>query len=167
MPDYGHPLRFGTFLTPTNAAPEQPVALAQLSESLGYDLATFQDHPYQPAFLDTWTLISWVLAETETIHVSGNVLNGQMRQPAMLARSAASLDLLSHGRFELGLGAGASPTPSPPWVCRCAPRARPCRHSTRRSTSSAASGTSPSADRCASRGVPPRGRRQARAGTRP
>jgi alkanesulfonate monooxygenase SsuD/methylene tetrahydromethanopterin reductase-like flavin-dependent oxidoreductase (luciferase family) len=106
MPDYGHPLRFGTFLTPANAAPERPVALAQLSESLGYDLATFQDHPYQPAFLDTWTLMTWVLAETESIRVSGNVLNGQMRQPALLARSAASLDLLSHGRFELGLGAG-------------------------------------------------------------
>jgi len=106
MPDYGHELRFGTFITPGNNPPEAPVALAQLSEQLGFDLVTFQDHPYQPGFLDTWTLLSWVAAETSTIHVSGNVLNAQLRQPAVLARAAASLDLLSSGRFDLGLGAG-------------------------------------------------------------
>ncbi|MFC5501312.1 LLM class flavin-dependent oxidoreductase [Lysinimonas soli] len=106
MPDYGHDLRFGTFITPGNNPPDAPVALAQLSEQLGFDLVTFQDHPYQPAFLDTWTLLSWVAAETSTIHVSGNVLNAQLRRPAVLARAAASLDLLSGGRFDLGLGAG-------------------------------------------------------------
>lgn len=106
MPDYGHPLRFGTFVTPVNARPEQPVALAQLSEQLGFDLVTFQDHPYQPAFLDTWTLLSWVAAQTERIHVAGNVLNLPLRPPAVLARASASLDLLSGGRFELGIGAG-------------------------------------------------------------
>lgn len=106
MPDYGHDLRFGTFITPGNNPPDAPVARAQLSEQLGFDLVTFQDHPYQPAFLDTWTLLSWVAAETSTIHVSGNVLNAQLRQPAVLARAAASLDLLSGGRFDLGLGAG-------------------------------------------------------------
>lgn len=106
MPDYGHPLQFGTFVTPTNSPPQQAVALAQLSEELGYDLVTFQDHPYQAAFLDTWTLMSWVAAVTEKIHISGNVLNLPMRQPAVLARSAASLDLLSGGRIELGIGAG-------------------------------------------------------------
>lgn len=106
MPDYGHPLQFGTFVTPAAQSPQQPVALAQLSEQLGFDLVTFQDHPYQPAFLDTWTLMSWVAASTETIHLSGNVLNLPMRQPAVLARSVASLDLLSGGRIELGLGAG-------------------------------------------------------------
>ncbi|MGX5681062.1 LLM class flavin-dependent oxidoreductase [Schumannella luteola] len=107
MPDYGHALQFGTFITPTNAAPQQPVALAQLTEQLGLDLVTFQDHPYQPAFLDTWTLMSWVAASTERVHISGNVLNLPLRQPAVLARAVASLDLLSGGRIELGLGAGA------------------------------------------------------------
>ena len=107
MPDYGHPLQFGVFITPTAAAPQQPVALAQLAEQLDYDLATFQDHPYQPSFLDTWTLLSWVAASTERITVSGNVLNLPLRQPAVLARSAASLDLLSGGRVALGLGSGA------------------------------------------------------------
>jgi alkanesulfonate monooxygenase SsuD/methylene tetrahydromethanopterin reductase-like flavin-dependent oxidoreductase (luciferase family) len=107
MPDYGSPLHFGTFITPSNRPPETAVALAQLSEQLGYDLVTFQDHPYQPSFLDTWTLMTWVAARTSTIHIAPNVLNTPLRLPAVIARSAASLDLLSGGRFELGVGSGA------------------------------------------------------------
>ena len=107
MPDYGHPIQFGTFITPTNSSPEVPVQLAVLSEQLGYDLVTFQDHPYQPSFLDTWTLMTWVAARTERIHISANVINLPLRPPAVMARAAASLDLLSGGRFDLALGAGA------------------------------------------------------------
>jgi len=107
VPDYGHPLRFGTFISPTSSPPSRPVELAQLSERLGFDLVTFQDHPYQSSFLDTWTLLSWVAARTERVGVSGNVLNLPLRQPpAVLARAAASLDLLCGGRTSLGLGAG-------------------------------------------------------------
>ncbi|WP_147915448.1 LLM class flavin-dependent oxidoreductase [Ruania zhangjianzhongii] len=106
MTDYGHDLQFGTFLTPQNADPHVPVQLAQLTEAAGLDLVTFQDHPYQPAFLDTWTLISWVAAQTERVTIAGNVLNLPLRQPAVLARSVASLDRLSAGRIALGLGAG-------------------------------------------------------------
>ena len=109
MADYGHDLVFGTFLTPTNQRPQDVLALARLTERAGLDFATFQDHPYQPAFLDTWTLLSWVLAQTETLRVAPNVLNLQLRPPAVLARAAASLDLLSGGRLELGLGAGGFP----------------------------------------------------------
>ena len=107
MADYGHDLLFGTFITPQNSEPQAPVALARLAERAGLDLVTFQDHPYQPAFLDTWTLLSYVAASTERIKISGNVLNLPLRPPVLLARQAASLDLLSGGRFELGLGAGA------------------------------------------------------------
>lgn len=106
MPDYGHPLRFGSFITPVNAPASAPVRLAVLSEELGLDLVTFQDHPYQASFLDTWTLLSWAGAHTERVQLSGNVLNLPLRQPAVLARSAASLDLLSGGRVSLGIGAG-------------------------------------------------------------
>jgi alkanesulfonate monooxygenase SsuD/methylene tetrahydromethanopterin reductase-like flavin-dependent oxidoreductase (luciferase family) len=105
--DYGHALNFGAFITPQNRRPEDVVALSQLSERAGLDLVTFQDHPYQPAFLDTWTLLSYVAAKTERVHLSGNVLNLPLRQPAVLARAAASLDLLSGGRLDVGLGAGA------------------------------------------------------------
>lgn len=103
---YGHRLELGTFVTPSARAPQAPVALGVLSEELGFDLVTYQDHPYQPAFLDTWTLMSWVAARTSTIRVAANVHNLPLRQPAVLARSAASLDLLSGGRVDLGLGAG-------------------------------------------------------------
>jgi alkanesulfonate monooxygenase SsuD/methylene tetrahydromethanopterin reductase-like flavin-dependent oxidoreductase (luciferase family) len=107
MTDYGQELQFGTFITPTNAYPMHGVDLAVRSEQAGLDLVTFQDHPYQPSFLDTWTLLSFVAARTEKIKISGNVLNLPLRPPAVLARATASLDLLSDGRFELGLGAGA------------------------------------------------------------
>lgn len=106
MPDYRHPLRFGSFITPVASAPQRPVDLALLSEDLGLDLVTFQDHPYQARFQDTWTLLSWVAAKTSRIHVSGNVLNLPLRQPAVLARAMASLDRLSGGRAELGIGTG-------------------------------------------------------------
>jgi alkanesulfonate monooxygenase SsuD/methylene tetrahydromethanopterin reductase-like flavin-dependent oxidoreductase (luciferase family) len=107
VPDYGHPLRFGTFISPTNSPAHRPVELSQLSERLGFDLVTFQDHPYLSNFLDTWTLLSWVAARTDRIGISGNVLNLPLRQPpAVLARAAASLDLLSGGRVTLGIGAG-------------------------------------------------------------
>jgi alkanesulfonate monooxygenase SsuD/methylene tetrahydromethanopterin reductase-like flavin-dependent oxidoreductase (luciferase family) len=107
MSDYGHDLLFGSFITPTNADPQAPVRLAVSSEAAGLDLATFQDHPYQPGFLDTWSLMAYVAARTERIGLSGNVLNLPLRPPAVLARAVASLDLLSGGRVELGLGAGA------------------------------------------------------------
>ncbi len=106
MSDYGHDLVFGSFLTPSNASPERVVELAQLSEQVGLDLATFQDHPYQSGYLDTWTLLSFVAARTSSIRLAANVTNLPLRPPAVLARSVASLDLLSGGRIELGLGAG-------------------------------------------------------------
>lgn len=106
MGDHGHDLAFGTFITPRNRTPDEVVELARLTERAGLDLVTFQDHPYQPAFLDTWTLLSYVAATTERVKLAGNVLNLPLRQPAVLARASASLDLLSGGRLELGLGAG-------------------------------------------------------------
>ncbi|GAA4484070.1 LLM class flavin-dependent oxidoreductase [Rhodococcus olei] len=106
MPDHGHRLTFGSFVTPSSADPQRAVALAEASEAAGLDLVTFQDHPYQPAFLDTWTLLSYAAARTERVHLSANVLNLPLRPPAVIARAAASLDLLSGGRFELGIGAG-------------------------------------------------------------
>ncbi|HEY0187354.1 MAG TPA: LLM class flavin-dependent oxidoreductase [Cellulomonas sp.] len=107
MTDYGHDLLLGSFLTPSAAAPERVVGLAQVSEQVGLDLVTFQDHPYQPSFLDTWTLLAWVAARTERVRLAPNVANLPLRPPAVLARAAASLDLLSGGRVELGLGSGA------------------------------------------------------------
>src|ERR1700730_12278732 len=104
--DYGHELAFGVFLTPSSERPQAVVDLARVADQAGLDLVTFQDHPYQPAFLDTWTLLSYVAAQTQNVRLSGNVINLPLRNPAVLARSVASLDLLSGGRAELGIGAG-------------------------------------------------------------
>lgn len=104
--DYGHPLQLGTFITPSAAHPDRVVALAQASEAAGFDMVTFQDHPYQSAFLDTWTLLTYVAARTERVLLSPNVLNLPLRPAPVTARAAASLDLLSGGRLELGIGAG-------------------------------------------------------------
>lgn len=107
MSDYGHDLLFGTFVTPSAQTPQHVLELAVTADRAGLDLVTFQDHPYQSTFLDTWTLLTYVAARTERVHVSGNVLSVPLRPPAVLARAAASLDLLTGGRLELGVGAGA------------------------------------------------------------
>ncbi|WP_026918045.1 LLM class flavin-dependent oxidoreductase [Gordonia shandongensis] len=109
MTDYGNDLEFGVFPTPLAASPQQTVDLAVTAEDAGLDLISIQDHPYVPAFLDTWTHLSFIAARTSRIRVSGNVLNLPLRPPAVLARAAASLDLLSDGRFEMALGTGAAP----------------------------------------------------------
>jgi alkanesulfonate monooxygenase SsuD/methylene tetrahydromethanopterin reductase-like flavin-dependent oxidoreductase (luciferase family) len=106
MPDYGHELAFGTLIIPRSQRPGDVVTLAQLTERAGFDLVSVQDHPYQPAFLDAWTLLSRVAAQTQTLTVAPYVLNLPSRPPAVVARAAASLDLLSGGRVELGLGTG-------------------------------------------------------------
>ncbi|MET7283805.1 LLM class flavin-dependent oxidoreductase [Kribbella sp. NPDC005582] len=104
--DYGHDLVFGTFLTPAIDDPERVIALAQLTEQVGLDLVTFQDHPYQPRLMDAWTLLSVVAAQTQRVKVATNVANLPLRHPIVLARSVATLDRISGGRVELGLGAG-------------------------------------------------------------
>lgn len=106
-PDYGQELLFGTFVTPTNHRPQQAVEQAVVADRAGLDLVTFQDHPYLPKFHDTSTLLAYAAARTERIHLSANVTNLPLRPPAVLARATATLDLLSGGRMELGLGAGA------------------------------------------------------------
>jgi hemerythrin-like domain-containing protein len=107
MTDYGHELRFGTFLPAEAATAGETLRLAMLTEELGLELASVQDHPYQARFLDAWTLLSVIAAQTSSLTVFPNVANLPLRPPAVLARAAASLDVLSGGRVELGLGAGA------------------------------------------------------------
>jgi alkanesulfonate monooxygenase SsuD/methylene tetrahydromethanopterin reductase-like flavin-dependent oxidoreductase (luciferase family) len=49
--------------------------LAKATDQAGLDSVTFQNHPYEPAFLETWTLLTWVAALTNRVHLSGNVMN--------------------------------------------------------------------------------------------
>jgi alkanesulfonate monooxygenase SsuD/methylene tetrahydromethanopterin reductase-like flavin-dependent oxidoreductase (luciferase family) len=107
MTDYGHELQFGAFITPLARRANSVLELVKLAEVVGLDLVTFQDHPYQPSLMDTWTLLSFVAAQTSNVRLAPNVVNLPLRPPVVLARSVASLDILSGGRVELGLGSGA------------------------------------------------------------
>ena len=106
MTDYGQDLQFGTFLTPDAAHPDRVVELGLLTEAAGLELATVQDHPYQARFLDAWALIATILARTSSLRLTANVTNLPLRPPFVLATTVASLDRLSRGRVELGIGAG-------------------------------------------------------------
>jgi alkanesulfonate monooxygenase SsuD/methylene tetrahydromethanopterin reductase-like flavin-dependent oxidoreductase (luciferase family) len=88
--------------------PEQDVTvgLAEMADETGLDLIGIQDHPYQWRFYDTWTLISYLAGRTSRVRFFPDVINLGLRPPAMLAKSVASLDVLTGGRVELGLGAG-------------------------------------------------------------
>jgi alkanesulfonate monooxygenase SsuD/methylene tetrahydromethanopterin reductase-like flavin-dependent oxidoreductase (luciferase family) len=83
--------------------------LVRVADEGGLALVGIQDHPYQHHFFDTWSLIPTLLAETRRISFFTDVANLPLRGPAVIAKAAASLDLLSGGRFELGLGAGGIP----------------------------------------------------------
>lgn len=107
MPDYGNDIRFGYFLVPDADAAQGLLDTAVVLDRAGFDLVGIQDHPYQRRFLDAWTLLSTVAARTENIAVFPDVASLPLRPPAVLAQAAASLDLLTGGRVELGLGAGA------------------------------------------------------------
>ena len=107
MSDFGHHLEFGYFLIPDADDPGGVLETARLADRLGYDLLGVQDHPYQPTHLDALALLGVILAQTERIRVFQDVGNLPLRPPAVFAKAAATLDLLSGGRFEAGLGGGA------------------------------------------------------------
>jgi alkanesulfonate monooxygenase SsuD/methylene tetrahydromethanopterin reductase-like flavin-dependent oxidoreductase (luciferase family) len=105
MTDYGQPPRFGFFLEPRADAPL--IETAREAERRGLDLIGIQDHPYQRRFVDTFALMGTLLGRTERIGVFPDVANLPLRPPAVLAKTMASLDILSGGRVDLGLGAGS------------------------------------------------------------
>ena len=107
MGDLGQDLRFGGNVDPTASDLSWPLQLTRAIEKAGLDFVGIQDHPYNAGFLDTWTLIATLIQGTERVHIFPNVANLPLRPPAMLAKAAATLDVLSGGRVELGLGAGA------------------------------------------------------------
>ena len=104
---YGRPLEFGLSIVPASAEIELARSLAHRADELSLDLIGIQDHPYQWRFLETWSLLADLIARTERIRLFPDVANLPLRGPGMIAKQAASLDALSNGRFELGLGAGA------------------------------------------------------------
>jgi alkanesulfonate monooxygenase SsuD/methylene tetrahydromethanopterin reductase-like flavin-dependent oxidoreductase (luciferase family) len=105
--NYGHDIQFGYFLTPDATDYPEVLRRARVCDASGYDLIGIQDHPYQSRFLDTWTLLAVLAGQTERVRLFPDVVSLPLRPPAVLAKAAASLDVMSGGRIELGLGAGA------------------------------------------------------------
>jgi alkanesulfonate monooxygenase SsuD/methylene tetrahydromethanopterin reductase-like flavin-dependent oxidoreductase (luciferase family) len=108
MADYGHPITFGLSLYPSVDQLSETRQLAHAADAAGLDYLGIQDHAYNPEFLDVWTLITYLAAETERITFFPDVADLQLRPPTILAKAAASLSVLAGGRIVLGVGGGAS-----------------------------------------------------------
>lgn len=100
------PLQFGISIDPAVGREEDAFARARIADEHGIDLITVMDHPYLPGLHDAWTLMTALALRTERVRIGANVLNTPLRPPAMLAKAVATLDRLSGGRIELGIGAG-------------------------------------------------------------
>jgi alkanesulfonate monooxygenase SsuD/methylene tetrahydromethanopterin reductase-like flavin-dependent oxidoreductase (luciferase family) len=107
MGDLRRPIEFGGNVDPTTADASWPLRLSLVIEAAGLDYISIQDHPYNARFFDTWTLLATLAQATTRVRFFPNVANLPLRPPAMLAKAVATLDVLSGGRIELGLGAGA------------------------------------------------------------
>jgi alkanesulfonate monooxygenase SsuD/methylene tetrahydromethanopterin reductase-like flavin-dependent oxidoreductase (luciferase family) len=107
MSDYRRELEFGANADPLVDEPQHAASIARLADSAGLDFVAVQDHPYNRRFLDTWTLLATLVPQTSRVRFFPDVVDLPLRPPSMLAKAAATLDVLSGGRIELGLGAGA------------------------------------------------------------
>ncbi|MDQ3591717.1 MAG: LLM class F420-dependent oxidoreductase [Actinomycetota bacterium] len=93
-------MRLGVNIGYVTGPVDEHVQLAVAAERLGYDVA-WAAEAYGS---DAPTLLSYIAAKTERIGVGSAIMQIPARTPAMTAMTAATLDLLSHGRFRLGLG---------------------------------------------------------------
>jgi alkanesulfonate monooxygenase SsuD/methylene tetrahydromethanopterin reductase-like flavin-dependent oxidoreductase (luciferase family) len=108
MADYGHPVRFGMSIDPGAADFSSALSLARQADRSGLDYLAVQDHPYQAGYLDVWTMLTYLIARTEQVSVVSDVIDLQLRPPAIVAKAAASLAAMAGGRVQLGVGGGAS-----------------------------------------------------------
>ena len=100
-------VRFGVRVHQSGYSFEDLKAIFTQADRLGYYSATLYDLLNIPA-LECWTTLSALAAVTERIRLVPMVLANLYRPPALLAKMGATLDVISGGRLELGIGAGGS-----------------------------------------------------------
>ena len=98
---------------PNDGSPEQITDLARQAESLGFDGVWVAEHVLPPSHhpdpsyaseYDPFVLLSYLAAHTSRVRIGTSVLVLPLRNPFVVAKQAASLDRLSGGRLELGIG---------------------------------------------------------------
>ncbi len=108
------PIEFGIYLPQLKFSFDEIRDRVQLAERLGFDTAWFYDHLYSPGAPDVpafegWTLIAALAAVTSRIRLGHLVLCNAFRHPAVFAKMVLTLDAISRGRLEVGLGTGSYP----------------------------------------------------------
>ena len=109
--DAPRPVRFGALLRQADNRWESIAEAARICDDTGFHSIYFIDHLLaipDPSgdILESWTTMTACAALTRRVRVGAIVLCNSFRSPALLAKMAASLDVISGGRFELGIGAG-------------------------------------------------------------
>lgn len=106
------PVQFGVQIAPESATYEEIATTWKLLEDLGYDSAWLNDHFIptmgdrdQPHF-DAWTMLAALAPQTQRIRMGILVTGNTYRHPAVLAKIATTVDHISHGRLNFGIGAG-------------------------------------------------------------
>lgn len=102
----------GVYLPQMGFTYDQILHRAQRCDRLGIDSLWLYDHLYGPGMpdypsLEAWTLATALLSRTERIQIGHMVLCNQFRHPAVLAKMATTLDQISAGRLQLGIGSGS------------------------------------------------------------
>lgn len=107
-----YPIRFGIQTAPQHVSFDEMRACWQTAERAGFDIAYVFDH-FIPIYSDEngpcmecFTTLTALACATERMRVSTLVVGAGYRHPAVLANICATLDVISGGRFELGIGAG-------------------------------------------------------------
>jgi alkanesulfonate monooxygenase SsuD/methylene tetrahydromethanopterin reductase-like flavin-dependent oxidoreductase (luciferase family) len=161
-------LLFGLNIDPKADRADMAFRLALLADEHGLDLVSVMDHPEQPRFLESWTLLVALAMRTERVALMPNVASIPLRPPAMLAKAASTLAILTGGRVILGVGAGdprvvpayGGPELGPgkrstPWTSRCRSSGASGAPSARRFASKAATTGCPAPDPAPSRDARP------------
>ena len=114
------PFRFA--ITGRGSTGPEFLDFARRAEDLGFDTLAFPDHlPPPNVQLSPLLSIAAAAQVTKTIKFTTTTLFNDFRHPAVLAKEVAALDMLTEGRYELGIGTGSSP---PTTTCRASRSSR-------------------------------------------